>query len=273
MKPAKRLLIPLATRGNIGKSTVASALGQWFHHHSIDWCGIDADADHRSFIRLFPDEVEACVIGDEPVGDIMRVLRLSAEKELTIIDPRAHLAGEFLRTLDATKFTAHFASVGGRITVLLFPIDDLEVMTDLDASVAALGDSVDYVVVKNRARAPRTRMYDGSDLENELIRLGAVEVELSVLLSVARNHIALREADLQRGITLVEACTNADLAIDPLIKFALQDWIRTLFRRFDAVAGHLLPEHLLARIESLSSVPVKVIQRAKRGGRINAQNL
>jgi hypothetical protein len=56
------------------------------------------------------------------------------------------------------KFPQYFSGRGGRITVLLFPGDDLEILTDIDGLVARLGDAVDYVIVRNPARQPRCRM-------------------------------------------------------------------------------------------------------------------
>ena len=200
----------------------------------------------------------------------MAALRRCGESAVTVIDLRAHLSDAVLRTLEMLKFAESFAEMGGRITVGLFPMDDLEVMTDLDTIVERLGDSVDYLVIKNRARASRTRMFDGSEIEAELTRLGAQELELPALLSVARNHIAAHETYQQRGITHAEAVANRDLAVDPLIRLAIQDWLRRLFRRLDALAARLLPvslaENIIARQDAARSIVL-------RGRRINTLKL
>ena len=56
------------------------------------------------------------------------------------------------------RFPEAFAQEDGRITIFLFPGEDLETLTDIDRTVGLLGNTVDYIVVKIRARAPRTRI-------------------------------------------------------------------------------------------------------------------
>lgn len=268
----KRLVIPLARRGNIGKSTFVSAVAQWYDHHSVDWRGYDADVDHQSFSRLFPDSVALTPIGEEPEGDFLSILRKCAEQVVAVVDPRAHLSDVILRTMDMIRFTDSFAEAGGRVTAALFPCDDLEVMSDIDSTVERLGNSVDYLIVRNRARAQRTRMFDDSELQSELMRLGVVELEIPVLLSAARNHIAAHEARLQRGVTHIEAMGNRELGIDPLIRLAIRDWLSGLFRRFDGLATCLLPDSLAASI-TRQEVRQSVAIPARRGGRINSRDL
>ena len=267
-----RLVVPVQARGNVGKSTTLNALAGWLEQRGVGWRGYDLDADHRSLARVFPETVALAPLGDEPEGDVVKLLRTCASHPVTIIDPRAHLNGILLRSWEIIRFPESFADAGGRMTVLLFPADDLEVMTDLDQTVSRLAHAVDYVVVKNRARAPRTRMFDGSELETELLQLGAVVLEVPVLLSMARNHLAGLEADLGRGVPHVEAAANRELPLDPMVRMMIEDWVKTLFRRFDCIAGKLLPTDAAEKISpsvTTSSVPVSV----RRGAKINRSNL
>lgn len=169
-----RLLVPVQARGNIGKSTVLNVIAGWLEQRSIEWHGFDLDPDHRCFERTFPDTVSPVTLGDEPEGDSIKLLRSCASRPVTVIDPRAHLNEILLRSFELVRFQEWFSAAGGKLTVLLFPADDLEIMTDIDRTVSRLAASVDYIVVRNRARAPRTRMFDGSELESDLVKLGAV---------------------------------------------------------------------------------------------------
>ena len=67
-------------------------------------------------------------------------------------------------------------------------------------------------------------MFDGSELEAELQSLGSEVLEVPALLSLARNHLAALEAELGRGIPHAEAVVNSDLALDPLVRMAIEDW-------------------------------------------------
>jgi hypothetical protein len=267
-----RLIVPVQARGNVGKSTTLGAVAGWLEQHAVAWRGFDLDPDHRSFARLFPEMVTLTPLGDEPEGDLIKLLRDCTSRPVTVVDPRAHLSGVLIRSFEMIRFTEVFASTAGRATILLFPADDLEVMTDLDQTVSQLGGAVDYVVVKNRARAPRTRMFDGSELEAELQSMDAVVLEVPALLSLARNSLAALEADLGRGISHVEAVVNGDLALDPLVRMVIEDWTKVLFRRLDRIAQKLLPTDLAGKISpepmaATSAVPIR------RGAKINRANL
>ncbi len=267
-----RLLIPLMLRGNIGKSVLLALLAQWLTQRGIPWAGVDWDNDHQSFSRLFPDEVRLHQLGEEPEGDVLKQLRCCHAHSLFLADPRAHLSDIIIRSWKMVRFPEAFAGEGGRITVLLFPGEDLETLTDIDRTVGLLGNSVDYIVVKNRARAPRTRMYDGSALESDLLALGAELLEIPVLLSMARNHLAALEAEVGRGVTHVEAIANKQLPLDSMVRLILEDWIKGIFRRLDALAPLLLPTPLLSSIpkhDSSSEVPLSI----RRGSKINRENL
>jgi hypothetical protein len=89
-------------------------------------------------------------------------------------------------------------------------------------------------------------MFDGSELEGELQALGADVLEFPALLSIARNHLAALEADLGRGVCHAEAVMNLELPLDSLVRMVIEDWIKGIFRKFDRIAGKLLPADLAA---------------------------
>lgn len=266
------LITCLAQRGNIGKSTCLSGIAAWLEQRGVPWQGFDLDPDHRSFSRLYPGAARLVELGDEPEGDVIKVLRAATDAPVTVIDPRAHLSATVLKAWDMIRFPESFAASGGRIVAALFPSDDLDVMSDLDATVTRLGDRVLYVVVRNPARSPRTRMFDGSELETELRRLGAAFLEIPVLLSLARNHLAAKEAEIGRGLTHAEAVANPSLGLDPMVRLLVEDWARTLFRRLDGIASHLLPAEFAAKI----ATPVVVESgrvTVQRGAKLNLKSL
>ena len=267
-----RLVVAVQTRGNLGKSLAINGLCDWLKKNQIEWCGFDLDADHQSLARVFPGAVSLVELGEEPEGDLIRILKHCVQSPITVIDPRAHMSQVILRTWEMLRFPESFAEAGGRITVLLFVADDLEVMTDIDQTVTRLGDSVDYVVVKNRARAPRTRMHDGSELESCLNEFGAEELEIPVLLSLARNQLAAQEAALGRGISYVEAIANRDLKFDPMVRLIIEDWIKTLFRRLDRLSGKFLTTALAGKIAPVDTRPL-MSAPVIRGAKINRNNL
>jgi hypothetical protein len=250
-----------------------AALAQYCDQRGVPWRGFDLDPEHATFSRLFPEEVVLQSLGDEPEADVIKIIRRCNEIPVTLIDPRAHLSDTILRGWDMVRFPEHFAAQDGRITVALFPGDDLEILTDIDGLVSRLGNSVDYLVVRNPARQPRTRMFDGSPLEDDLKQFGAAFVELPPLLAVARNHLAALEAELGRGVTHLESVANRELPLDSMIRLVIEDWIRTVFRRLDQVADKLLPTEYAVKIARVDNTGVGSAPRITRGAKINKTNL
>ena len=114
-------------------------------------------------------------------------------------------------------------------------------------------------------------MYDGSELEADLLRFGAADLEVPVLLSLARNHLAALEASLGRGVSHLEAIANRGLSLDPMVRLILEDWIKMLFRRFDRIAATLLPTRLAAAMAASEARPDAAVN-VRRGAKINRSN-
>ncbi|MBU6411498.1 MAG: ATPase, partial [Verrucomicrobia bacterium] len=121
----------------------------------------------------------------------------------------------------------------------------------------------------NPARAPKTRMFDGSALEKELFNLGAVTVIVPVLSEFVKLRLAKLEAEQQRGIPFNEAIGNDALALDIMARGVLQDWLATMFSQYDQIAAKLLPAVEAAAIKPKIVPPIGEPATAKRGAKAN----
>ena len=269
---AHRLVLPIQTRGNIGKSTEAIARCEWMSQRQVQWRGYDLDGFNRTLSTTFPEQVTLIAEGGEPEGEIIKILRRATQAPVTVVDPRAHMNDTILRALKLVEFPRRAADSGVRVTVLLFPIDEISDMDDIAATVEALGSGVDWVLVRNKVKTPRTRMFDGSELERELKEYGAVWLELPALLSDTRNHLRAVELQEGRGVSPAEALRNPDLPMDTTHRIILEDWLRTLFQEFDAIAGHLLPTTEAGAIQARLQ-PSAEKRNLRRGAKVNRANI
>ena len=237
-----RLVLPIQTRGNIGKSTEAIARCEWMSQRQVQWRGYDLDGFNRTLSTTFPEHVTLITDGGEPEGgDHQNLASRHPSSRDGHRSSRPH-ERHHPRAMRMVEFTKRAADNGVRATVLVFPIDEISDMDDIAATVDALGGGVDWVLVKNKVKTPRTRMFDGSELERELEGFGAARLELPALLSDTRNHLRAVELQAGRGVSPAEALRNPDLQMDTTHRIILEDWLRTLFRGFDAIADHLLPD-------------------------------
>ena len=275
MKTIKhRLILPMQAKGNMGKSIEAAARACWLNQRSIQWQGFDLDGDNRTLSRLFPSQVRLMPLTGQAddLDELISILRKTTAQPVTLVDPRAHLDGQMMKALAAT----HFFDIAGAqnigITLMVFPFDDMDVMTNLDAVCQFCGKQVDYVIVRNPARAPKTRMFDGSQLEKELFNLGAVTITVPVLSEFVKLRLARLEAEQQRGIPFNEAIGNDALGLDIMARGVLQDWLSTMFNQYDQIAAKLLPAVEAATIKPKIVPPIGEPATVKRGAKVNFAN-
>lgn len=273
MKTTKhRLILPMQAKGNVGKSLETAARASWLNQRGISWQGFDLDGDNKTLSRLFPGQAKLIPLHGQPddLDELISILRKATTSPVTLVDPRAHLDGQLMKALKATHFfeIAIAQSIG--ITVMVFPLDDLDVMSNLDVVCQFCGSRVDYVIVRNPARAAKTRMFDGSELERELLHYGAASITLPVLSEFVKLRLAKLEADHQRGIAFNEAIGNDELGLDIMARGVLQDWLGVLFSQYDQIAAKLLPTAEAAAIQSKGPPPLgEPSPTPKRGAKVN----
>ena len=264
----------MQAKGNMGKSIEATARACWLNQRGIAWQGFDLDGDNRTLSRLFPSHVTLTPLNGqaEDLDEFISILRKTTAKPVTLVDPRAHLDVQIMKALQATHFFDIASTQNVGITLMLFPFDDLDVMTNLDAVCQFCGQQVDYVIVRNPARAPKNRMFDGSELEKELFSLGAANITVPVLSEFVKLRLAKLEADQQRGVPFNEAIGNDALGLDIMARGVLQDWLGTMFNQYDQIAGKLLPTLEATAIKPKLVPPIGEPSATKRGAKVNLTN-
>ena len=275
MKTTKhRLILPLQAKGNVGKSIETAARACWLNQRGIPWQGFDLDGDNKTLSRLFPGQAKLVPLTGQAddLDELISILRKTTAAPVTLVDPRAHLDAQLLQTLRTTHFFEIAASQNIGITIMVFPLDDLDVMTNLDSVCLYCGNQVEYVIVRNPARAPKTRMFDGSELEKELLNHGAASLTVPLLSEFVKLRLAKLEADHQRGIAFNEALGNDELRLDVMARGLLQDWLGTLFNQYDRIAAKLLPAAEAAALKPKGAPPIGDPATAIRGAKVVLPN-
>src|SRR4030095_9629484 len=258
-----RLVVPIQTRGNIGKSTEAIARCEWMTQRGVNWAGSDLDRFNRTLSTTYPGSVLYIDPGEEPESAVISVLRRVTHSDVTVIDPSAHLDRAILEALRKVHFAEIAREAQARLTVLIFPLDEVSDMDDIAQTVDVLGSAADWIVVRNPARIRGTKFFDGSELEASLGGLGAAFLEIPPLLSDTRNHLRALEIRHGRAFSPAEALKNRELEIDLLHRMILEECLKEMFRRFDAIAHHLLPT---AAANAISTTPIAEDRKARKRG-------
>ena len=75
-----RLVVPIQTRGNLGKSTEAIARCEWMSQRGVLWKGYDLDAFNRTLSTTYPEDVVFVEPGPEPEGELIKIFRCLAQQ-------------------------------------------------------------------------------------------------------------------------------------------------------------------------------------------------
>ncbi len=265
-----RLIVPIQTRGNLGKSTEAIGRCEWMNRRGIAWNGYDLDAFNRTLSGTY-ENVRFIEAGLEPEGELIKIFRQITQAEVTVVDPSAHMNRTILRAMHMVRLPEMCAEVSARVTALIYPVDEVSDMDDIAQTVETLADTVDWVIVRNPVKIPTSKFFQGSELEAELLAYGAKRLEIPSLLSDTRNHLRSREVQLGRGLSPAEALTHPDVHLDTAHRIILEQWLADLFGRFDAIAGHLIPTAKAGILKPAAAAKTRPAQRRVSG--INLENI
>ena len=266
-----RLVLPIQTRGSLGKSTEAIIRAEWMRQHRVPWKGYDLDVYNRTLSETYPDEVTLVEPSREPVSDIIKILRKVNQVAVTMIDPQAHMNKTILSAIAQIDFPKFAVEAQARATVLIFPIDEVSDMEDISETVDTLGDSVDWIIVRNRERIPTTKFFDGSALEKQLQGYKAGYLDLPPLLTDTRNHLRGSQLKLGRTLSPAEAISNPSLEIDAVHRILFQKWVAEVFRRLDVIGSYLVPDEYAETIKPSAEVRPDKARRTAAG--INLENI
>jgi hypothetical protein len=266
-----RLVLTIQTRGGLGKSTEAICQGNWLDQQGVPWKGYDLDVFNRTLSSTFPEAVILIETSREPEADIIKILRRVTHVPVTVIDPQAHMNKIILSALAKVDFPKFAAQAKARATVLIFPIDEISDMEDISETVDTLGDTVDWIIVRNPERIPTTKFFDGSQLQKQLETYRAASLEIPSLLTDTRNHLRGVQVKLGRAISPAEAIANADLGLDLVHRIVLEKWLAEMFLRLNAIKSYLVPDFYAEKIQAPGDIRQKRERPVAAG--INLENI
>jgi hypothetical protein len=108
------------------------------------------------------------------------------------------------------------------------------------------GDSVDYVIVHNPAKA-RGDLFKGSQLEKRLLDYGAKAVTLPMLTPTTLLAAEKAEAIAKRGLSFAELSRTEAGHMERLLAGEIQWAMQKMFRQYAAIADLLLPTELIPK--------------------------
>jgi hypothetical protein len=148
-----RVAACLQSPGRAGKSTLAEILISLLKRHGIEFDAFDADGEHQTLFRRYPDDVgpfEAAGHQEEAFNRLMEAIL--PEVPVTLVDFPAQATSFILDGLERLSMLDLFARKGIRPTVLIFASDDPMALKSASHAKEFCLDQADYLLIKNPAR-------------------------------------------------------------------------------------------------------------------------
>jgi len=195
------LIIAPQSAGRIGKSTAAEAIITWAEFARVSNVVLDLDSEHKTLSQRYPDS--SMVFPEAAVSDDGWMQLLDAVCEvptpLIVADFPAQATDHILRQLAERKGLDVLDAAGVAVTCLMFPADDTAARQSAVKCVAALGDRVKWLIVRQPGPKPliEEEAWLESGLGRKLAECGAGELVLPRLSTPTRE--AYEDACMAEG--------------------------------------------------------------------------
>ena len=247
------------SKGNLGKSLETELRCAWLDARGIPWRGTDLDDRHKTFATRHPQDVKLCKIGNEQEASeaFLGLFRgiLHDPSPVHVIDTRAQIDELFVTAVEELDFVGLCREEGIRMTLFLFPTDELESMANFTRLVKFGAGIVDFVVVKNPVKA-KGKLYFGSSLEGTLQQYGAKTITIPNINYTTLRAMELAEIRAGRGISFAEFAAPESGHLERIMTREIQFTLSRMYSAYDAIAELLLPTELAAKLKESAAAHV-----------------
>ena len=120
-KPAvtRRFIACTQSTGRVGKSTVAEGLISWFRYAGVEFAAVDADSQHQTLSRRYPEYVET-FDATKTFDDFARMVQALPNLPAILVDFPAQATDFLLSAATHFRLLEFFGAAGIRPTLLIF---------------------------------------------------------------------------------------------------------------------------------------------------------
>lgn len=226
-----RLICPLQSTGQVGKSTVLSSIIEYLKATEVSYRAIDADGEHKTLSTWYEDVAH---IPFKEKNDLLEVLGAIGTEKAQLVDFPAQATTTLLSSFVDFDAIAFLSERGIRVTVVLFANQDQAGMVAAADIYRTLGRTVDYLVVENPVKFGSTGFWKsrlGEAFENDpRLKLPSLPDEIVYKMN-------LESKKQNKVFNFIEAVNY----LDGLEKAAVNSWKKEVFTSLHNAARVLLP--------------------------------
>jgi hypothetical protein len=255
----KRCLIPVQSKGNLGKSTFSGFLLEWLQYAGIPFRAVDSDSAHQSLKNRYPDHTAKfdATVNQEAFGLLIDRI---PDSPVVLWDFRANFTPDFLDYATHYRLIEVLDRKGFRPTLFIFMSNDEDARVSAVNLFSYFGDAADYIEVDN----PKLFSSDGfrrTGLHKTLAERGSPIITMPEMNKPSTNcWEALEEKE---GKYLSISQVIAHKACSDTAHFELSGVKDLLFRQFEDASKWLLPDVSLIKQKVTRVAETKPAERSR----------
>ena len=230
-----RLLLTHGEKGGVGKTTVARLVADFLSARDASFRAFDAEGPAGQLLRFHPAQTSAVEVDKaSAIAPVLDFLMDGTPKRLALVDLGAR-SGEDLKEW-LYKGGALEEAEGGQlgITIVYVVGGAVDSVGHLKECFVALGNAVEYVIVKNLGVAAKFDVYDASNIRKDLLAAGAKEITIPILDGTVYQSVD------KASVAFSAFCEGQGTEAGFTERRYCRTWLRECFAALDTVASTLL---------------------------------
>lgn len=226
---SKRLVITATRKGGVGKSFFLSHLADWYETNQAGYAALDPDWVNGSLSRFLPNARFVDFSSEQVMEEITSAFR---ESDIVILDGMGPAQAYLFEWLKEADFLQN-GDTPVAVTLALLIEEDKDCVYQAGEAAHSLERQVEWLVVRNLKTCSTTEIYDQSNARQELLRRGALEIQMERL---PWNLLLL----LQRASRTIGHLID-DESLTILERQRLRSYLARFFAQLESVRAALMP--------------------------------
>jgi hypothetical protein len=238
-----RFLACVQSTGRVGKSMTAQGVIVALKFAGVPFVAVDADAQHRTLYRRYPDEVIR-FDATRSIDDFALMIQSLPEVPVILVDFPAQATNFLLGAAKHLQLLDFLEGAQIRPTLFIFMADDETAKESAGDAVRFFGDRADYLLVDNPARFRSQRFRSLAGFKWFLDRNTPI-LEIPTITSVTMAAWEALERKAERHLSL-DAVREMP-GLHPLSKMELESVRNRFLVQFEDYAERLIPDPQLIK--------------------------
>ena len=227
---SKRLILTAIDKGGVGKSFFCVRLIEWLPEVHRSFIAFDPDFNNSTLTRFYP-EAQFLNIGHSENLDL--IVEALDSTDVVLVDGVGAQQRVFLDWMEETDLLKVKASLGLSVTLVLILEEDKDTVFQAGEVARRVGSQAEWLVVKNYKQSQSLRIYQNSRAREDLLRIGAREIDLQKLSEHLTTILQLNSWTIPQAL--------ASNTLNLLDRQRLVEYSRELNRQLFDIQSILLP--------------------------------